>query len=350
LHVTVPGRSELLAVAAVLAVLPAAGAQADFDETLSFDDRPAAREIVHPRWFKLSFLDLRADLREAAAAGKTGIVVYFGQENCAYCKHLMEHGFGTPDIAFVAQRKFDVIALDIWGEQPVTDVDGRTFTEREYAHAQQATFTPTLVFYDTSGRIALKLRGYYPPYRLRAAFEYVVAGHYRKESFSEYLARADPPPKFEVGDLNHRDFFPRPPHQLDRSRVAAQRPLVVFFERRDCHACDVLHSEPLSEPELLKKISAFDAVQLDMYADTPVVTPLGRRTTAREWARRLSIFYAPTLVFFDEHGREIFRVDSLVQEYRLGRVLEYVLEKGYASGFDYQQWHGRRRETAAFGG
>lgn len=330
------------------ALLPPA--RADFDESLSFDDKPATREIEHPPWFKMSFLDLRADLREAATAGKKGIVAYFGQDNCAYCKQLMEQGFGTPDIALLAQRQFDVIALDIWGDQELTDPEGRVYTEREYALSHQANFTPTLLFYDAAGKLALKLRGYYPPYRLRAALEYVAAGHYRKESFSEYLARADPPPKFEVGDLNHRDFFPKPPHQLDRSRVPAQRPLVVFFERRDCHACDVLHTDPLSEPSLLKKIAAFDAVQLDMYADTPLVTPLGQRTTASEWARRLGIFFAPTLIFFDERGREIFRVDSLVQEYRLGRVLDYVLEKGYASGLGYQQWHGRRREAIDFGG
>jgi thioredoxin-related protein len=343
-------RHNLIVACGLSLFAPLAAADTDFEETLSFDDKPAAREIAHPNWFKLSFLDLRTDLREAAAAGKKGIVVYFGQENCAYCKHLMEQGFGTPDIALLAQRHFDVIALDIWSEQEVTGPDGRTRTERGYALEHQANFTPTLLFYDTAGNLALKLRGYYPPYRLRAAFEYVAAGHYRRESLSEYLARADPPPKFEVGDLNHRDFFPKPPHQLDRSRVPSQRPLVVFFERPECHACDVLHSEPLSEPSLLKKIAAFDAVQLDMYADTPVVTPLGQRTTAREWARRLGIFFAPTLVFFDERGREIFRVDSLVQEYRLGRVLDYVLEKGYASDLGYQQWHGRRREAVNFGG
>lgn len=325
-------------------------APADLDDSPSFDDRPAAREIAHPAWFKMSFLDLREDLRAAVAARKKGIVVYFGQDNCAYCKQLMEQGFGTPDIALLAQRYFDVIALDIWGDQELTDPASRTFSEREFAIAHNANFTPTLLFLDDSGKPVLKLRGYYPPYRLRAAFQYVIGDHHRKETFSEYLARADPPPKFDIGDLNQRDFFPKPPHQLDRSRIPAQRPLVVFFEHRNCHACDVLHTEPLTEPSLLKKIAAFDAIQLDMYAKTPLVTPQGRRATASDWARQLSIFFAPTLVFFDERGREVFRIDSVVHEYRLGRVLDFVLEKGYASGLSYQQWHGRRREAINFGG
>ena len=33
-------------------------------------------------------------------------------------------------------------------------------------------FTPSLVFYDADGNIALRLRGYYPPYQFRAALEY----------------------------------------------------------------------------------------------------------------------------------------------------------------------------------
>jgi thioredoxin-related protein len=82
----------------------------------------------------------------------------------------------------------------------------------------------------------------------------------------------------------------------------------------------------------------FDAVQLDMRADTPVITPAGRRTTARRWAEELGLFYAPSLLFFDESGQEIIRVDSVVRFFRLRNVLNYVLSKGYLDEPDYQRW------------
>ena len=42
-----------------------------------------------------------------------------------------------------------------------------------------------MVFYDTDGREALRLRGYYPPYRFLAALEYVADRHYGQERFRE---------------------------------------------------------------------------------------------------------------------------------------------------------------------
>ena len=186
------------------------------------------------------------------------------------------------------------------------------------------------------------MRGYYPPYRFRAVLEFLADGHYLFENFRFCLERAYPLPRFESGELNEADFFESPPYFLDRSRIPAAQPLVVFFEQADCHACDVLHSEPLSDPGVRGALSFLQVVQLDMWSATPVLTPEGLRLTARQWAEEMDIHYAPTLVFFDEHGKEIVRVDSVVKLYRLGRVLDFIVEGGYRSGMNYQQWHAHR--------
>jgi thioredoxin-related protein len=327
-----------------LAAQPARAVVEPFDIT-DIDDTPRIRDIHYPAWFKLSFLDLREDLQEALGAGKLGIIVYFGQRHCAYCEALMEINFGRErDIVDYTRRYFHVIPIDIWGDREVTDMEGETFTEKRYAEREKTNFTPSLIFYDRDGREALRLRGYYPPYRFRAALEYVVDGFHQKETFRDYLARADPPPKFEMGDLNQEDFFEKPPYALDRSRFAAQRPLVVFFEQRDCHACDILHTEPLTDERTQEWLQGFEVVQLDMWSDTPVLTPSGERLTAGQWARQLGLFYAPTLIFFDERGKEVFRVDSVVRLYRLRGVLEYVAEKGYLEAPTFQRWREMRSQ------
>lgn len=313
-------------------------AAADEADDLAFDDAPRDEPIRHPDWFKLSFLDLREDLREAINGGKRGLIVYFGQEYCPYCERLMSVNFAKSDIATYTRTHFDFVATDIWGDRLVTDLSGAVLTEKEFSEQQQATFTPTLLFYDGKGREVLRLRGYYPPYRFRAALEYVADGHYAKESFRDYLERAAPPLRFEPDDLNEQPFFAPPPHALDRSRIAAARPLAVFFEQGDCHACDVLHSGPLQNEVILGQLTMLDVVQLDMWAATPVITPAGRRTTAQQWADALGLFYAPTLIFFDEQGREIIRVDSVVNFYRLRSVLDYVLSGAHRRGVSFQRW------------
>ncbi len=321
-------------------LLMAAGeAEQEFDIDLySFDDTPLAEPLHYPDWFKESFLDLGDDLQEATDAGKKGIVVYFGQKRCAYCRMLMDVNFGLRDIREYTQRHFDLIPIDIWGVRELTDVNGNTLTERQFALRERTNFTPSLVFYDTQGKEALRLRGYYPPYQFRAALEYVTDGHYKNESFPQYLARGEDAPKFEPGDLNEEDFFASPPFNLDRSRISAQRPLVVFFEQGECHACDVLHGDPLRDPGIYQRFREFDNVQLDLWTDAPVITPDGKRTTARRWAMDLGLFYAPSLIFFDEQGKEIIRVDSVVRFYRLNNVLTYIASKDYLTQPDYQRW------------
>jgi thioredoxin-related protein len=186
---------------------------------------------------------------------------------------------------------------------------------------------------------ALTLRGFYPAYEMRAALEYVADGHYQTMSFGDYLAQAKPPPLFEGETLIDDPLFMQPPLALDRSRFPASQPLAVVFEQADCHACEVLHSEPLQDSVVRARFEDFDVVQLRVRDDaTPVLTPDGRRMTPREWAAELKLFYTPTLIFFDIYGREIFRIDSVVQFFRLAGVLRYVAEKAYESHPNFQQW------------
>ena len=322
----------------LLIAQPLLAEETDQPDAYQFDDFPLEEPMEHPDWFKKSFLDLQEDLGEAVDKGKQGIIVYFGQRRCAYCKMLLQVNFGMSDIVAYTRQHFDVIPIDIWGIDEVTDVQGEVLTEREYALREKTNFTPSLVFYDARGREALRLRGYYPPYKFRAALECVADDYYLQESFADYLARGDAGTAFEPGDLNEEDFFIPPPHDLDRSHFPGERPLVVFFEQGNCHACDVLHSQPLREPAINRLIRQFDNVQLDIHADTPVITPQGERTSAKAWAKKLGLFYTPSLLFFDEKGKEIIRVDSVVRFYRLRNVINYITGKGYLFEPDYQRW------------
>jgi thioredoxin-related protein len=307
-------------------------------DVYGFNDAPLAEPMDHPDWFKGDFLDLPEEMSAALAAGKSGLMVYFGQRRCAYCQKLLQVNFGTPDIVDYTRLHFDVVPIDIWGVAEVTTLYGKTLSEKEFSHQEQTTFTPTILFYDRDNKEALRLRGYYPPYQFRAALEFVADGHYKRESFRAYLARGDNRLVFDTADMNEEDFFSPSPINLDRSKRPGERPLAVFFEQGDCHACDVLHGQALREEEIADGFEQFDNVQIGLWSDTPVITPDGRRLTARQWAEELGLFYAPSIVFFDEAGHEILRVDSVVGFYRLRNVLAYLASGVYRTGPDYQRW------------
>lgn len=316
---------------------PTADAAGDYE----FDDSPRDEMLVYPDWFNEPFLDLPADLKVARDAGK-GLILYFGQKRCAYCHQLMDVNFGSDeDTVEYTRRHFNITPIDIWGVAEVTDLRGGVLSERAFALREQAEFTPTLIFYDDAGNEVLRLRGYYPPYQFRAALEYVADAHYRRETFRDYLARGENRMVFDAADMNDQPFFQPPPFNLDR-RLPAERPLAVFFEQGDCHPCDVLHGQALRERAISEAFAGFDSVQLDMWSSTPVVTPSGERTTAHQWAARLGLFYAPAVVFFDEQGKEILRVDSVVGFYRLRNVLNYMSSKAYLEEPSYQRWRVKR--------
>lgn len=314
----------------------------DIDD-LVFDDSLLSEELVYPDWFKLSIGDLRDDLKEAKISGKKGIITYFGQKRCAYCEQFIKTSLSDPDIINYLRQHFDVIAFDIWGIDDIIDTDGEEYTERALSLHYKTNFTPSLVFYDDTGKPVFRLRGFYPPYKFRAALEYVTEKFYEKETFSEYFARAVQGEFFMLGGLTERDFFSEPPYNLP-VLLKNKKPLAVFFEQGNCHACDLLHSGPANKTAVIAELEKMSVVQLNMWKDTAIITPSGKKTTAKEWAKDLDIFYAPTIVFFDNDGEEIMRIDSVTQFYRLYGVLDFINRKGFENGMDYQLWRLKQRD------
>jgi thioredoxin-related protein len=278
----IPKSTFLLAVVfAAHALISGVSAQAqEPSETYSFDDRPTDYDGGYPNWFKRSLLDLDDDLDEALKNGKSGLIVYFGQAHCAYCKALMKDTLAKRDLVEYVNRRFDTVGLSIHDVRELTTPEGETLTVRDYSMREDVQFTPSLVFFGKDGQKALTLRGFYPTYEMRAALEYVADGHYQTMSFRDYLAQANPPPVFEDEALISDSLFTNPPFALDRSKFPASQPLAVLFEQPKCHACDVLHSEPLQNAVVRERFAGFDVVQLNVLDDeTPVLTPDGRRLT-----------------------------------------------------------------------
>ena len=241
-------------------------------DPLVFDDTPLREALELPDWFKLSFLDLQESLDEAVEDGKQGLIIYFGRKDCPYCKAQLEVNWGLKDIVEYTNEHYDVIAIDVTGQRTVTDFDGKTYTEKEFAARMRTDFTPSLLFYEKKGRLALRLPGYRPPYQFRAALEYVADAHYFNEPFGDYLARAEDALSYGMEELNSHDSFRSGPFNFDRSKVPGKVPLAVFFEHPICHACDILHGGPLSNPEVAAWGERFNEIYGNLPGDLSTFT------------------------------------------------------------------------------
>jgi thioredoxin-related protein len=319
--------------------LTLAGATPAAQPAPEFNPSPHAIDI--PRWFAETFLDFREDVREAAKSGRR-LMVYFGQDGCPYCRELMRVNFSQKDIADATRRHFTAIALNIWGDREVTWVDGRVRSEKAFAAFLRVQFTPTLLFLDEKGRIVLRLNGYYPPHRLRVALDYVAGRHENKLRFSEYLQRNVK--EADSGRLHEQAFFMKPPLELERVRKPGARPLAVVFEQKHCAACDEMHAQGFRDKAVLKLIDGFDVARVELFGSERVVTPAGRRLTAEQWGRELNVAYTPTIVFFDERGQEVFRIEAYLRPFHLESGFDYVASGAYRKEPSFQRFIQARAE------
>jgi len=292
-----------------------------------------------PDWFKESFLEFEEDVAEAAAAGRR-VMLYFHQDGCPYCARLVQENFTDPELKAFIIENFDGISLNMWGDREVVSVGGQGFTEKTFARALKVQYTPTLVFLDENGKVALRLNGYYPPRDFRAALDFVAGKLETKMSFAQYRLE-----QFAVnsGKLIEEDFY-LPADDLAALASSSDKPLAVYFESRDCDECGTLHRRILTDKATRKLVLQADNVQLDVASDQPLTTPAGKTTTARQWAQDLGISYTPSVVFFDRSGTEVMRISAFIKTFHFQSVYAYVLEKAYLSEAEFQRYISARAD------
>jgi len=293
-------------------------------------------ETEYPTWFKDSFLELPEDLTEATNDGKR-LVIFFHQDGCPYCNALVQRNFSQKNIVEKAQKNFDIIAINMWGDRPVIDFDGQQYTEKTFAEKLRVQFTPTVIFFDEQGKIALRINGYHSPQRFSLDLDY-VAQHKEKEISYRDFMRANRPASKAEKTLNIEPFFSKPPFDFSAKTGKNKRPFVVFFEQKDCPNCDLLHKKILPDTSLSNIIRQFDVVQLDMWSKTPVITPEGKKMTAREWAKQLKVEYAPSILVFNPLGKEIIRTEAFFKVFHTQAVLSYVLSESYQKQPSFQRY------------
>ena len=297
--------------------------------------------VEKPKWFKNSFLDMREDVAEAQEAGKR-VVIYFYQDGCPYCKKLLEDNYGNREISEYSQKHLDTIAVNMWGDREVVDLQGNNVTEKQFAANLKVMFTPTMLMLDENGEVILRINGYYHPNKFLAALKYAAEKKETVMRFRDYYG--EQPQKEASGKLHIEENYLQPPYDLRAARRGSGKPLMVMFEQLQCLACDELHGDIMQRQETRNEAGKLDIVLLDMWSAARLVTPDGRQLTAREWAAELNIQNGPSLVFFDNDGKEVFRAEAYLKAFHTQGVMDYVSSGGYLEQPNFQRWLGAKAD------
>jgi thioredoxin-related protein len=127
----------------------------------------------------------------------------------------------------------------------------------------------------------------------------------------------DIPPWFAETLLDFRDEVP------DAARHGKR--LLVYFGQDGCPYCKALMQTNFSQKAIVEKTRHhFVAVALNVWGDRDVVWTDGTATTEKELARRLKVQFTPTVLFLDEQGSVVARLNGYYPPRRFEAALDYV--------------------------
>ena len=306
--------------------------------------------VVYPGWFKETLYDLQGDLQDAREAGKQGIMVFFSAKTCSYCQAIIETSFQQQDIVQRLRKDYDVIGLDVFSDNEVVDPRGKKHWTKDFAVAEKARFTPTLIFYGKDGNILLRLVGYQSPQKMRLVLDYLAGNHYTRTSLRDFIKQGNTP---AAAGTEKSDTL-----NLDRRKIK-DKYLLVVFESNDCSKCQLLRTmlkAEVMQPYLRRMDLAFVS---SSDSQNHITTPEGKQLSGKLWADQLGLIHTPAMVFFYEQGKEALRVDTDIlmdmhgatvkanDKHVLDNIrarLQFVVDKGYMALPQFQRWRAQQRK------
>ena len=124
-----------------------------------------------------------------------------------------------------------------------------------------------------------------------------------------------------------------------REAEAAGKRLMLYFGQDGCPYCKALMKVNFADPAIVATTRAhFLPVALNIWGDREVTWIDGRAMPEKELARVLRVQYTPTLLFFDEKGGVVLRLNGYSPPDKFKVALDYVrLKQEAKQGFaDYQ--------------
>ncbi len=121
--------------------------------------------------------------------------------------------------------------------------------------------------------------------------------------------------------------------------------MAIFFESTNCEDCKILHNTLLKDKTTRKLLKKIDLFQVDMNSKKSVVTPQRIITKVKDWTKNLNITNTPTIIFFDEKGEEILRVEALFKNFHFQTIVDYVVSGAYKEENEFQRYLTKRSNS-----
>lgn len=139
-------------------------------------------------FFDQSLGDFHEELATARDQGKQGIMLFFEMDECPFCHRMKETVLNQPKVQDYFKANFLIFAVDIEGDIPITDFQGKATTEKEFAFREhRVRATPVIMFFDLDGKPVARYTGATADQQeFMWLGQYVVDGVYKEMPFAKY--------------------------------------------------------------------------------------------------------------------------------------------------------------------
>jgi thioredoxin-related protein len=101
--------------------------------------------------------------------------------------------------------------------------------------------------------------------------------------------------------------------------------IIVLFYQDGCPYCNVLVERNLSQRDIERTLREhFEVVTVNLWGDREITNVAGHTFTEKSFAKGLKVQFTPTLLFFDEKGRMVLRLNGYQPPDRFNLALDYV--------------------------
>jgi len=298
-----------------------------------------AKQTTNPEWFKESFLDIKEDIEELSEENKR-LIIYVHQNNCPYCYLFINKNLKDKKTKDKINKHFEIVEINMFGDKEVTDIDDESYSEKEFAIKHKIQFTPTLIFYSENAKEILRLNGYVNIDKFNKALDYIKDKKETKISYNNYLLQKENTAKNSL--IKDSDLFI---DSINFIRDKNSKKMAIFFETTNCKECETLHNTQLQDKKTRGMLKKLDLYQLDINSQKGIITPQKLITKTKNWCEDLNIINSPTIIFFDEKGKEIIRVDAMLKKFHFQTVIDYVISNEYKKEKEFQRYLTKRANS-----
>ena len=108
----------------------------------------------------------------------------------------------------------------------------------------------------------------------------------------------------------------------------AGRRVVLYFYQDGCPYCKKLLEINFSQREIVDEIRrSLDLIAINMWGDREVVDFNGESSSEKQFAAQLKVMFTPTLLFLDELGQVVMRLNGYYPPHKFATVVDYVAQR-----------------------